>query len=119
MADEFEVIHGEPVKYGRSITGFFPRKSDGIIRFFVPNVPRLTDAKRIAIMREAIVFAGHKDVLANATDAQLVGESKRRMSAADYLILKPFTQNGREAFDYFTDNSGGWNWADEVLIIHL
>jgi hypothetical protein len=117
------VTRGPSVPCGRAVTVAVPRPQnpDGTLpnrlTVVVPNVARLTDARRVSIMREALRLAGWAELADTATEAQLIGESHRRMGVAEDYSYALGTVDGRPDVSYTWRLGGGGAWADDWRIL--
>jgi hypothetical protein len=108
---------------GRAITIHVPRpqNADGTLReplyIIVPNVPRLTDQRRLSLMRAALRAAGWTELADTAPDGKVLGEAYKRMIPYTGTRYRYFDQNGRAAVDYQADGMGGWRWAEDFGVL--
>lgn len=101
------------VRHGRTIVGTFPRRDrpGQSLMLAWPEVPRLTERLRIAMVREALHAIGHP-MADTATDAQCLQESRMRLARHDFLEVDAFTCDGKPGIGYRTENTGGSRDAD-------
>lgn len=108
---------------GRAITVHVPRpqRAGGTLPeplyAIVPNVARLTDARRLTLMRAALRAAGWTELADTAPDDRVLGESYKRMIPYTGVRYRFFDQNGRAAVDYQADGMGGWRWAEDWAVL--
>lgn len=96
------------VRHGRTIIGTFPipGKPGESLMIAWPEVPRLTERLRLAMVREALQRVGHP-LADTATDAQVLHESRMRLARHDFLEVDAYTCDGRPGIGYRTENTGG------------
>lgn len=117
------ITYGPWQDAGRAVTVHVPRpqRADGTLPeplyAIVPNVARLTDARRLSIMRQALRAAGWTELADTAPDAPVLGEARKRMGAHTGMRYRYFDQNGRPAVDYDADGMGGWRWAEDWAVL--